>query len=105
MNVVTIEKGRVNTVYVSLKQDVSKYSVVSEIRVEPNSSSELIATWVASFKTNGKDGELVLTMDDSVSGAITQKTGYMDVKLVFNGDDVSAFDDYVPVLFKETVTA
>lgn len=99
-----VHKGRTNRVSFSLGYDVSGETFASQIRVEANQTSPLIATWNVAFLTDGTDGELVLTMDNLVSGAIVQAKGYMDVKRVSGGEPLAVHDDVLEVLFKETVT-
>lgn len=101
---ITVFLGRTNKVPVSLPWDVSADQITSEIRVDKDSGSELIATWDVGFVTNGADGELELTLDDSVTSAITHFKGYMDLKRVSNGEPLSVWDDPVEVLFRKTVT-
>lgn len=101
---VIVHKGRTNIVEVSLGIDVSGDTFTSEIRKEPSRTSTLIAAWVVSFVTTGVDGELLLTMDDSVSSAIEVKTGYMDLKRMTGGEPIPVFDRPLPVLIRETVT-
>lgn len=102
---IVVKKGRTVTVPVGLGFDVSNDTFSSEIREEPNRESQHIATWTITFLTDGTDGELILTLDDSVTGEIVQSKGYMDLKRITAGEPVDVFDDIVEVLFKETVTA
>ncbi len=80
MKQIIVHKGRTVVVPVSLGFDVSQDIITSEIRVGKSQTSDLIATWDVSFVTDGTDGELVLTLDNSVTEVITQTTGYMDLK-------------------------
>jgi hypothetical protein len=86
-----------------LGADVSNDSFVGEIREKQNSTSPLIATWDVTFLTDGTDGKLVLTIDDSEAN-ITQKSGFTDLKRISGGEPLPAFDP-IPVKFIETVTA
>lgn len=104
MQHVTVYKGRTTLLRVSLGYDVSNDTITSEIRVDPNRESELIASWNVSFETDGADGELILTIDDSVSDLIDRNDGYMDLKRVTGGQPVPVFDIPLQVLFKDTVT-
>ncbi len=83
MKQIIVHKGRTVVVPVSLGFDVSQDIITSEIRVGKSQTSDLIATWDVSFVTDGADGELVLTLDNSVTEVITQTTGYMDLKFDF----------------------
>lgn len=104
MQQVIVHKGRTNVVQVSLGFDVSQDIFTSEIRVAKNSSSDLIAAWVVTFETDGRDGELILTLDDSVTTLITQSVGYMDLKRVSGGEPLPVFDEPLEVLFTNVVT-
>lgn len=104
MEPLVVYKGRTARVPVSLGFDVSDDTITSEIRVDKNFESELIATWDVEFLTDGTDGELILTLDDSVTAVIEKATGYMDLKRVSNGEPLPVFDDPLEVLFKNTIT-
>jgi hypothetical protein len=58
-----------------------------------------------SFKTDGSDGWLILTLDDSDSTSITDRIGYMDLKRVTAGEPVSMLDEPLQVEFRKVVTA
>lgn len=105
MNQVIVHKGRRNVLPVSLGIDVSGDEFESEIRAGKNRTSTLIATWTVSFLTDGVDGELLLTLDDSVTTDIEKTIGYMDIKRITSGEPVPVFDELLEVLFQETVTA
>jgi|APGre2960657404_1045060.scaffolds.fasta_scaffold113367_1 hypothetical protein len=103
-NQVIVHKSRTNTLLVDLGVDVSDDTITSEIRSEPNSDSPLLATWVVNFVTDGSDGELVFTLDDTFTAQITATSGYMDVKRVTGGEPVPVFDKPLEVVFRGTVT-
>lgn len=105
MNQLVVYKGRTNIVPVSLGYDVSNDTIVSEIRVEKNRESELIATWSISFLNDGTDGELILTLDDSETEDVVRTIGYMDIKRISNGEPLNVLDDVIEVLIKEPITA
>lgn len=102
---VKIYKNRTNILPVELGINVSADTLVSEIRVDKNVTSDLIATWTVSFLTNGVDGKIVLRLDDSQLSAITQKKGYMDIKRISGGEPLPVFVEPVQVLFVDVVTA
>lgn len=104
MKQITVYKGRTNIVPVSVGYDASSDQFTSQIRVDKNPESDLIAEWTVSFATDGTDGELVLTLDNSVTSEIQQAHGYMDIKKVTGGEPFNLFDDVLEVLFKNTVT-
>lgn len=101
---VVVHKGRTNVLTVSLGFDVSADTITSEIRAQPDQASALIATWSVAFTTDGTDGELTLTMDNTATGAIEATSGYMDIKRVTGGEPVPVFDRPVEVEFRGTVT-
>jgi hypothetical protein len=67
-------------------------------------NSSLIATWEVSFKTDGKDGELILKLDDLVTSQIKANSGYMDLKRVINGEPYAVFEMPLEVDFRGSVT-
>lgn len=102
---VVVDRGRTTVLSVGLGYDVSGDVLTSEIRADRDSTSQLIAAWSVSFLTDGTDGELVLTLDDSVTSAIVKSKGYMDIKRVTGGEPVSVFSEPIPVVIKGVVTA
>lgn len=103
-NELIVYKNRTNIVPVNLGFDVSADTFTSEIREGKTPTSTLIATWTVSFLTDGTDGALLLTLDDSEADAITQKVGYTDIKRVSGGEPLPVFSAPVKVLFQDTVT-
>lgn len=103
-NPIIVHKRRTNTVTVSLGIDVSNDVLSSEIRAKEDVTSTLIATWDIAYATDGKDGELVLTLDDSITSTITASSGYMDIKRITGNEPVSIFDKPLKVTFRGTVT-
>jgi hypothetical protein len=104
-NKLKVHKGRTNIITVNMGMDVSGDTITSEIRSEPEQGSPLIAEWGVEFTTDGTDGELTLTMDDLISGQITAKAGFMDIKRVSAGEPLPVFDTPLEVVFQGTVTA
>lgn len=101
---VVVDLGRTNIITISVGYDLSDSVVTSQIREEEDRASPIIAEWAVTFKTNGVDGELVLTMDNLVSTAITKQEGYMDLKRVVNGEPFSIFAKPILVKFQKVVT-
>jgi hypothetical protein len=85
--------------------DVSADILTSQIRAEERSDSDLLATWALSFATDGTDGEIILTLDNSATGNIEAVNGYMDIKRVTAGEPVPVHVGTIPVVFKETITS
>jgi hypothetical protein len=105
-NPVKISKGRTTTLLVNLNVDLSDDDSMptAQVRADKNPTSALLGTWVVNFVTDGVDGKLVLTMDNSQSTGVTRSNGYMDVKRLVGGEPLSAFDEPIPVVFEEVVT-
>lgn len=100
-NIIIVHKGRTNVLPVSLGIDVSGDTLTSEIRTQ---GGDLIATWGLVFDGDGSDGELILTLDDSITSEISHPSGLMDIKRVVNGEPVPVFDMPLEVEFRETIT-
>lgn len=98
---IIVHKNRTNVLTVSLGVDVSGDTITSEIRT---SGGALIAAWVVTFEGDGTDGELVLTLDNSVTSTITQTSGLMDIKRISNLEPIPVFDEPLEVEFRETIT-
>ncbi len=103
-NEVVVHKGRTNVVTVSLGINVLGDTFTSQIRSEPDASSPLLMTWVVTFATNGSDGELILTVDDSITSEIKANSGYMDLKRLSGGQPIPVFDRPLEVEFRGSVT-
>lgn len=101
----TVIKGRTNQVRVLTGLDLTNETISSEIRSQKSPSSTLIATWQVAFETDGADGVVILTLDDSVSKEIQHKTGYMDLKRVSAGEPLSVFKEPLLVVFDWGVTS
>lgn len=104
MQPIEVHKARTVEIPVSLGFNVSGDTFSSDIRVEANPESLLIASWDVSFKTDGTDGELLLTLDDEITSEIVQTTGYMDLKRVSGGEPLAVFPEPLQVVFIEAVT-
>jgi len=103
-NTVVVHKNRTNTLYVDLGIDVAGETLSSEIRSEASADSDLIATWTVGYLTDGTDGRLILTLDNTITAAIDESKGYMDIKRVSAGEPIPVFDRPLEVEFRETVT-
>ena len=100
-NTIDVDIGRTNIVNVSLGIDVSGDILTSEIRTE---SGILIATWGLVFDGDGTDGELILTLDNTVTAAIVYPNGLMDIKRVTASEPISVFDQLLEVNFRKVIT-
>lgn len=56
--------------------------------------------WTVTFDTDGTDGVLRLEADDTVTGAVTVDSGFMDVLRVDGGQKTSEFDEALAVEFR-----
>lgn len=99
---IVVYKGRTNTITVDLGFNASADTFTSEIRTAAN---VLIATWSVAFTSDGTDGELTLTMDNTITSAITYPSGLMDIKRMSVGEPLPVFDKPLEVEFREAITA
>lgn len=97
-----IHRGRTMLVPVSLSYDVTPDTYTSQIRKARDVNSPLIATFTV---TKPKPTELLCTLDDSVTAAITAQVGWWDIKRVVGGEPFNVFEEPVPVIFLGVVTA
>lgn len=104
MSQLIVYKDRTNIVPVDLGFDVSADTIESQIREGKSDDSVLIAEWVVTFQTDGTDGLLYLTLDDSVLDEITQTKGYMDMKRISGGEPLPVFAEPLRVRFRDSVT-
>lgn len=107
MATIKVRRGRTNVKMIFLGRDVSADTFVSEIKADKLGVGPVIAAWDISFLTDGTDGKLVLTLDDSVVADIPAsiKKGYMDVKQITGGEPIPAHDGVITVKFLATVTS
>jgi len=103
-NVLIVHKGRTNKVTVSMGADVSADAITSEIRAEPEQTGVLIATWTVTKPNGGADGEILLTLDDTITAQIVATTGYMDIKRVIGAEPYPVFEKPLEVVFQGSVT-
>lgn len=103
-NVLVVHKNRTNIVSVSMGMDVSTEVITSEIRSEPDQDASLIAVWDIEFESDGTDGELILTLNQSDVSDIPDRRGWMDIKRVSGGAVYPVFDRPLEVEFRGTVT-
>ena len=99
-----VYKDRTNIVPVNFGYDISSDTFESEIREGKDSSTTLIATWSIAFLTDGTDGKLIFTIDDSELLNVAQKKGYMDIKRITDGEPYPVMSDPITVIFKNQVT-
>lgn len=97
-----VYKNRTNIITVSLGYSVAGQTVTSEIRTVSN---VLIATWTVAFAGDGSDGELILTLDNSVTANIAYASGLMDLKRVAGVEPFAVFERPLEVEFRTAVTA
>jgi hypothetical protein len=104
-NEVVVHKSRTNVLSVYLGTDVSADTITSEIRSQPDVAAPLICTWTVVKTNGGADGELTLTLDNTITGQITAAGGYMDLKRIKAGEPIPVFDKPLEVVFRGAVTA
>lgn len=107
MATIKIKRSRTNVKLLFLGYDISDDEFVSEIRATKDQSSPVIVAWAITPETDGTDGKLRLTLDDSVMADIppSMKKGYMDVKRITDGEPIPVHDGIITVKIENTVTA
>jgi len=104
MSAVIVHVGLTNTLEVDVGVDVSADTLTSEIRTLPKRDGTLIATWNLVKTTDGTDGLLTLTLDNTITEQIVAAEGWMDIRRVVGGEPVPLFDQPLRVEFRGTVT-
>lgn len=99
MDSLIVVRGNTVEVPVSLAFNVSADTLVSSIRETEDPDSDVIAEWDISFVTDGKDGELLFTLDGDITDAIVEDIGYMFFISLNDGDPIDIFDVPVTVEF------
>jgi hypothetical protein len=102
---IVVHLGRTNVITASLGFDVSGDTITSQIRAGNSRTDALLATWVVTYLTDGVDGEIVLTLDDSALATVDVFTGFMDIKRLSAGEPLTVLPEPLRVMFKEVVTA
>lgn len=92
MQKIEVPRGRTVVLDISLGFNVSGSEFLSQIRASKDPAAAVIATWDVSFETDGTNGNLVATMDDSVTSAIVENTGWMTLVKVNGSKHVPVFD-------------
>lgn len=88
---------------VDLGQDYTGDTFTAEIRVSHSPASDLIATWTVD-DSDVANGNLTLTLDNSITTAITAKRGWMDILRTSGGEPLTVFAAPLEVVFKDMPT-
>lgn len=101
---IEVHRNRTNVHTVSLGFDVSGQTILSQIRVGQDPSSELIATWTVEVIGDGSSGELRLSLDNAITKEITHHQGYMDILRQMDGEPYSILEAPIVVSFRNMPT-
>lgn len=101
---VIVHTGLTTVITVSLGYDVSSDIVTSQIRAGKSNLSPHIADWAVTFTTDGTDGDLKLTMDDSLYLTKNYRQGYMDMIRTSGGVPYTIFAESLRVVFRKGIT-
>lgn len=102
MSVLKVYKRRFNQILVSLNMDITTDVITSQIRLEPDQDSILLATWDIDVE-DADTGECIFTMD-LTDEDLEAKRGWMDIKRLSGGIAYPVFDESLEVYFVGTVT-
>lgn len=102
MDALKIFRNRTSVIPVWFSYMLGDDVYTSQIRTGQSFLSPLIATFTV---VKAGPNQLTLMLDNSVTAGITHNYGYMDIKRVTGGEPVPVFEDPIPVLFKDQVTA
>lgn len=105
MEPVVIHRNRTEILQVKLRWDVSVDEYKSEIRAGKHPNSEKLAEWEIDLLTDGSDGELLLKLDNSVTKNLAKGSAYMDILRISGGEPLPVFNDSIPVVIRDSVTA
>lgn len=101
---VVVHKGRTEILQVNLPYDISRDTILSQIRVGPSSNTTLIAEWSVRNRTDGTDGQLIFTLDSEITQNITVYEGYMDILRISAGEPLCVNSDPIKVIFRNGIT-
>lgn len=107
MGDITVYKGRTKILGVKVMEDVSGDVITSQIRAGKNRNTPIIAEWDVQFVTDGRDGDLIFVLDDTVTAGVAHRIGYFDAKRLIGGDGgepVQLISEPLMVVFREVVT-
>lgn len=99
MQKILVKRGKTVELPVSLGFNVSQMIFSSRIFEENTLDSTLITVWTVTFKDDGKDGELILTLDESITTGIVQSLGYMDLRNISDDEPVNIFKELLEISF------
>ena len=98
------DKGSYNSWNVNANLDLTGQTVVSQIRVRPEETSDLILQWTVSI-TDAAAGEFTIYFNDSANTLGDVSEGFMDIKRVTGSGDVRMHDEVIFVEFQARPTA
>lgn len=91
-----VAKTKTVIVPISLGFNVVGWVFTADLRATVVATSALIATWIVTFDTDGKDGELIATLQDTITSGLTVGTAYMRLKRIIPSPTLEIFGE--PVL-------
>lgn len=92
-----------NEITVNVGFDLGTNTVKSQIRTKPTRDGVLVADWVVDV-VDAAEGELKLSMTETVSGGITVEKGYMDLVRLVGTEPWPVFDAPLEVSIRDVVT-
>lgn len=98
MKPVEVERGKTIVLAISVGFNVSSFEFLCEMRQNQSPESTIIATWDVSFETDGKNGELVALLDNSITAALVPNIAWLFLYRVSGSTHLPVFDEPLEVV-------
>lgn len=103
MQKVEVERGKTVVVGISIGFNVSLFEFLCEMRESEDPASAIITTWDMSFETDGKDGELLASLDDSITSVLVLGAAWLHLYRVSGSTHLPVFGEPVEVIILDPV--
>lgn len=97
MQTVKVERTKTIILSITLGFNVSSFEFLCEMRENEDPASARIATWDMTFATDGKDGELLAVLDNSITTDLVQDTAWLFLYRVSGITHLSVFEEPLEV--------
>ena len=97
MATLIVERTKTVVVPISIGFNAAGQVFTADLRATTSPTSELLATWTVTLATDGKDGELIATLPNTVTAGLALGTAYMRLKRTTPGPTTEIFGEPVKV--------